>query len=410
MTQGFCSIEHHSQGTFIDVYEQNIRTSDQLLEAIRGVLAEFVKGHGATFRTFVLYFACHALQLDNEIFLIPPGAELTTSSIEAFKSSVPKQCLKLSDVVKACTQIIDDNRKELAARFANSDKTFDLGTCRCIFILDACRDEGFEALEGTKPYAPVTETFLLCNGATFCERLFLFSTSQGKCASDGGAREGHSWYTNALLEILFVPGKLLADVLKAAEAALSPLGQKPTVHGDSLCTQLTSALFEEHAPSPSHTSQEDSALPCQLEVQGQQDDLFDLDLGLQAMIEEGNQFEFVATPNQHTSTQGPQVDLLDIDLEATIVEGDQFDFVVTSTRSIKFESQPKPIPHLLAVFSTDADHNPNVKPELEELEKQMRPEGSINKHDIALVDLRPEKSAIGGLGDATINCNSFASV
>ena len=240
IAEGFCSAEYRSRGISVDV--TNIRTSGQLLEALNDELDPIIKEHSATLRTLVVPFACHALQLDGEVYLIPPGADFTESSNEQrFKNSVSDQCLALSDVVSEITKLMDDAMHELAA----SSSVF-VKDCRCIFILDTCRDQGFTCA-GTKPHASITETFLKPKEPTVCNHLFMFSTSQGKCASDGGAREGHSLYTATLLEHLFVPGKRLIDVQTATENALKAINQTPTWHGPS--NVQNSVLFENCGPA-----------------------------------------------------------------------------------------------------------------------------------------------------------------
>lgn len=232
----FCIEERHSKGILVPVAGDK-GSWNGLRRAFQLELPKMIKKHSESLRTVVIYFAGHAMQVNNEIYLVPSKANIDN---EMFEDTVQNACLALSEIAATVTNSIDEAMHNLAAQ---PDGLAYHNRVRCIFILDACRSERFDK-QASEPNAAVTETFLKSHEkkASFCDRLFMFSTWQGDKASDGSAAAGHSPYTRVLLDNLFVPGKTLMDVHTALNQELTRINQSPTAFPPDL---LRSPLFEE---------------------------------------------------------------------------------------------------------------------------------------------------------------------
>ena len=153
-----------------------------------------------------MFVAAHALQIGEEIYLVPSDAQLEEG--DHFQESVESTCVKLRDIATKVTKTLDESKKALCTSGSKQER------CMCIFILDACRAKGF--LNGANaPNVQSTEAFTRSHDMdnSFCDQIFMFSTWREDKSSDGQVLDGHSPCTKALMKHLFVEGKQLQEAL-----------------------------------------------------------------------------------------------------------------------------------------------------------------------------------------------------
>lgn len=170
--------------------------------------------HACSLQNVVIFLACHALQLDGTVYIVPAGAEFDSDSKEYFKESVEDSCYTLKHLADRVTDCVDLARALPAAQNANGGKPVTV-----MFILDACRDgvsldNADDESYGRQvaKYAPCslnakTDTEGRFSRRNNCQHILMFSTWKGDTASDGRLCDGHSPYTKALLDHMFIPGK-----------------------------------------------------------------------------------------------------------------------------------------------------------------------------------------------------------
>ena len=142
----------------------------------------------------LFYYGGHGVQIDGENYLIPLDADIATSGdVEA--QAVPLQSI-LRTMARSATRLN-------------------------IVVLDACRDNPFQAGEWTATVTGLAS--VLAPAVTF----IAYSTGPGELASDGA--DNNSPYTAALASEMLQPGATLEDVFRATRRhVLARTGSKQT--------------------------------------------------------------------------------------------------------------------------------------------------------------------------------------
>ncbi len=156
------------------VIEVNDASKAQMASVIERTKRALAGKHGVA----LFYYAGHGMQLDWHNYLIPVDAKLQKAE------DVPQQTLDVDAVMSA---------------FKSAETRMN------ILVLDACRDNPFEAEASGKGLAPLDAppgTFLA------------YATAPGNVARDGTEASGHGLYTQYLVEELEKPGAKIEDVFK----------------------------------------------------------------------------------------------------------------------------------------------------------------------------------------------------
>eukprot|EP00658_Telonema_sp_P-2_P060870 TRINITY_DN49661_c0_g1_i1.p1 TRINITY_DN49661_c0_g1~~TRINITY_DN49661_c0_g1_i1.p1 ORF type:complete len:578 (-),score=48.64 TRINITY_DN49661_c0_g1_i1:166-1803(-) len=230
MAAAFRNPEQSSHG----ITATDLEDKYAFLDVLEEELGRLIDQHALTVSTVVVFTACHALQLSGQVYLVPAGAKLHLK--KRFEQSVEESCLRLSKVSSVVTAAVD-KAKERAMHAHGAYP----GRCKCIFILDACRDTGLMAYPSETLDAHKSEGFVTSEQLreTSCDTLFMFSTWQGDYANDV------SLYAKTLLANMFVPGRCLGAVQTAAREALKLSGQHPTIGAACIDSLLAVPLFDE---------------------------------------------------------------------------------------------------------------------------------------------------------------------
>ena len=166
--------------------EQGYQLEDfQQLYDEEGDFCTKVKQHSTTLRAVVVYAACHGVQIQNDVYLVPTDAKVNDRNTKSYKDSIERQCVKVKDIADHVTKVVDESRPKDARK-----------KCVFLFILDTCRNANTQ--HSTNLDANVTEKFWQSQELenSRCERFFMFSTWQGGCAGDSGfGNDCHSPYT-----------------------------------------------------------------------------------------------------------------------------------------------------------------------------------------------------------------------
>ena len=162
------------RGMGFTVIESRDASKAQMVQAIAQA-RDALKGKSGV---GMLYYAGHGLQLDWHNYMVPVDARLAAAA------DVPNQAVDL--------QLVVDAFKAAGNRLN-------------IVVLDACRDNPFEASASGKGLAPLDAppgTFLA------------YATAPGNVAEDGDAKSGNGLYTQYLVRELKGAGARIEDVFK----------------------------------------------------------------------------------------------------------------------------------------------------------------------------------------------------
>ena len=165
-------------------------------KTMRTVIDDFNKAiQGADVALF--YYSGHGVQLDNENYLVPVGADVSVAG------DVPDECVSLS---------------RITARMNEA------GAGTNIIILDACRDNPFKAVSRG------IERGLAVVAQKPPESIIIYATAENEKAEDGGGRNGT--FTSALLKNIERPESFM-DILTDVNSQVrreTQEKQKPAVY------------------------------------------------------------------------------------------------------------------------------------------------------------------------------------
>lgn len=176
--------------------------------------------------TVVIYYAGHGLQVDDQNYLIPVDAQLTDARDLPISALSATQILQLFETTKADS---------------------------IIFILDACRDNPFQAAGKSSSTRSISNSNTISRGlariaSNHTGTLIAFSTAPGAVAQDGSGV--NSPYSEALSSALQKPGSSIEDIFKQTRAEVVSLtgGKQIPWENSSLVKNLVLVPKPEEAP------------------------------------------------------------------------------------------------------------------------------------------------------------------
>eukprot|EP00656_Telonema_subtile_P030184 TRINITY_DN3319_c0_g1_i17.p1 TRINITY_DN3319_c0_g1~~TRINITY_DN3319_c0_g1_i17.p1 ORF type:complete len:493 (-),score=60.81 TRINITY_DN3319_c0_g1_i17:130-1608(-) len=150
MSEGF-NLRAESLGVAVTDSTHELTGKRDIQKSLQKVLQPLVAKHIITLRMVVVYVASHALQLGEEVYLVPAGAKFDFDCHDGFVESVNDTCPTLQTLTSKVTGWVNTARGTLNALGANNGQP-----CTALFVLDACRDQG---LAEHSLNAKVTEKF-----------------------------------------------------------------------------------------------------------------------------------------------------------------------------------------------------------------------------------------------------------